>query len=116
MHILTYFGPKRVDKSLPCHRISAYSSHSVCDLCVALNAHRKLSKTQAELSLANALFNQHKMDFGMARRSVEEVRQNAIDFPHDVVFIQCDGMDNRQGVTSNLVFSSLCSRSYFVDA
>ena len=83
--------------------LSAYTSHSVCDLCVAINAHRKSSKTQAELSLANALFNQHKMDFGMARRSVEEVRQNAIDFPHDVVFIQCDGMDNRQGVTSNLV-------------
>ena len=116
-HLKTYFGPKRVDKSLPCHRISAYSSHSVCDLCVALNAHRKLSKTQAELSLANALFNQHKMDFGMARRSVEEVRQNAIDFPHDVLFIQCDGMDNRQGVTSHLdliVFTSLCNRNYIV--
>ena len=93
-HLKTYFGPKRVDRTLPCHRISAYTSHSVCDLCVALNAHRKLSKTEAERNLANSLFNQHKMDFGMARRSVNEIRQTALDYPHDVLFIQSDGMDN----------------------
>ena len=34
------------------------------------------------------------MNFGGARRKVEEIRQSAINFPSDNLFIQIDGMDN----------------------
>ena len=44
--------------------------------------------------MTKALMNQHKIDFGMARKSVESLRQAAIDFPQDSVFLQVDGMDN----------------------
>lgn len=93
-HLKTYFGPKRIDQTLPCHRISKYSSHSVCDICVNINQNRKLCKTEAELSMTKALMNQHKIDFGMARKTVESLRQLSIDFPNDVLFLQLDGMDN----------------------
>lgn len=93
-HLKTYFGPKRIDRTLPCYRISKYSSHSICDQCVALNANQKLCKTEAELEMTKGLRNQHKMEFGMARRAVESLRQSAIDFPSDVLFLQIDGMDN----------------------
>ena len=90
-HLKTHFGPSRIDKTLPCVRISAYSSHSVCDICVALQTNQKLCKNEAELQLARALRNQHKDDFGRARKVVESIRQSAIDFPSDNIFIQCDG-------------------------
>ena len=44
--------------------------------------------------MTKALMNQHRIDFGMARKSVESLRQAAIDFPQDSVFLQLDGMDN----------------------
>ena len=90
-HMKAHFGPNRIDKTLPCVRISAYSSHSVCDICVALKTNQKLCQNEAELQLARSLRNQHKDDFGMARKSVESIRQSAIDFPSDNIFIQCDG-------------------------
>ena len=31
-HMKTYFGPRRIDKTLPCVRISKYTTHSVCDI------------------------------------------------------------------------------------
>ena len=93
-HLKTYFGPKRIDQTLPCHRVSKYSSHSVCDICCALNSNKKFCRTDAELSMTTALMNQHKIDFGMARQAVESLRQSAIDFPNDSCFIQLDGMDN----------------------
>ena len=93
-HMKTYFGPRRIDQTFPCVRISKYSSHSVCDICVALNTNQKLCKTEAEVNLAKGLRNQHKMDFGMTRKTVESIKQSAINFPSDNLFIQCDGMDN----------------------
>ena len=95
-HLVTYFGPHRIDQTFPCVRISKYSSHSVCDICVALNTNQKLCKTEAELSLVKGLRNQHKLDFGMARKTVENIKQSALNFPSDNLFIQVDGMDNRK--------------------
>ena len=105
-HLKKYFGPKRIDQTLPCHRISKYSSHSICDVCVALNANQKLCKTEAELNMTKALRNQHKIDFGMARRTVESLRQSAIDFPNDSLFIQLDGMDNSKSYVPRFLENS----------
>lgn len=61
---------------------------------MALNANQKLCKTEAELNMAKSLRNQHRMDFVMARKTIESIKQSAISFPEDNLFIQCDGMDN----------------------
>lgn len=91
-HLISDFGPKRQDMTLPCVRFSSYSSHSVCDICVALNANQKACKNETDLIMAQALRNQHKMDYGMARKAIEEIRQSAVDFPDDNLFIQADGI------------------------
>ena len=87
-YLKTCFGPQRIDKDYPCVRISKYSSHSVCDICVSLNFNKKLSKTEAELNMVKGLVNQHKLDFGMARKTIESIKQSAINFPSDNLFIQ----------------------------
>ena len=91
-----YFGPNRKDRSLPCIRISRYSSHSVCNTCVALNNNRKQSKTDAEMKIAKALINQHKQTFGGAFRKIQEVKQSALSRPSDHLLVQVDGMDNHK--------------------
>ena len=93
-HLKAIFGPKRIDKTLPCHRISEYSSHSVCDECVTLNKYQKTCRTEAEIELVKSLRNEHKLIFGGARREVESLRQMALDFPEDSLMIQIDGMGN----------------------
>ena len=90
----TYFGPNRVDKSLPCVQISKYSSHSVCNICLALNNSRRLAKTELDLKIAKSLINQHKLIFGEAFRKVQEIKQAAISHPQDHLLIQVDGMNN----------------------
>ena len=93
-HFETYFGPYRIDKSLPCIRISKYSSHSVCNICLALNNNRRQATTELELKNAKSLINQHKEVFGNAFRKVQEVKQTALSHPHDHLFLQVDGMNN----------------------
>ena len=89
-----YFGTNRRDKDLPCVRISKYSSHSVCNICVALNNNRRQSKNEADMKIAKDLMNQHKMTFGGAFRKVQEIKQSALSYPTDNLFLQVDGMDN----------------------
>ena len=88
------FGPNRIDKTLPWIRISKYSTHSVCKICVALNTHRRQCKTEAELQANIDAKNKHRENFGQARRKIEEIKQLALSFPHDHLFIQIDSMDN----------------------
>ena len=90
----TFFGPNRVDKSLPCVRISKYSSHSVCNICLALNNNRRQAKTELDLKIAKSLINQHKQTFGEAFRKVQEIKQAAISHPQDHLLLQVDGMNN----------------------
>ena len=90
-HLKTYFGPKRHDRSLSCVRFSRYSSHSVCDVCVALNEYIKCSKNEYDLEFARSLKNQHKLDYSRARTSIENLKQAALSFPEDHLFLQCDG-------------------------
>ena len=54
------FGHNRLDKSLPWVRISKYSTHSVCSVCVALNSNQKQCKTQGELKQAKERFQYKK--------------------------------------------------------
>ena len=91
-----YFGPNRKDRSLPCVRISKYSSHSVCNVCTSLNNHRRQSKSDAEMKVAQNLINQHKQVFGGAFRKVQEVKQSALSRPSDHLLLQVDGMDNHK--------------------
>ena len=93
-HLKTYFGPRRIDPTLQCVRICKCSSHSVCDICVMINMNQKLCHSEAELNMIKSLKNQHKVDFSLARTTIESYRQKAIDFPTDVLFCQVDGMDN----------------------
>ena len=84
----TKFGPRRLDKSLPWIRISKDSTHSVCSTCVALNNAQSQCKTEEELSVIRDLKNNHRMNFGGARKKVEEIRQSAVSFPNDHMFVQ----------------------------
>ena len=42
------------------------------------------------------MLNQHKMIFGGANRRIQEIKQTALTFPADNLFIQVDGMDNKK--------------------
>ena len=84
----TKFGHNRLDTSLPRIRISKYSTHSVCCICVALNNNLRQCKTQSEVAQAKSLKNNHRMNFGLSRRKVAELKQSAISFPSDHLFLQ----------------------------
>ena len=87
-HLDTYFGPHRIDHSLPRVRVSKYSSHSVCDTCDALNTKRNECSSEVELSMVRSLINQHQLDFSSARHAVEQIKQSALVFAGDNLYIQ----------------------------
>ena len=66
----------------------------MCSICIALSSNLRQCKTESEVAQAKSLKNNHRMNFGLARRKVEELKQSAIDFPGDHLFLQIDGMDN----------------------
>ena len=78
-----YFGPQRIDRSLPQVRISKYSSHSVCNICTILNNNKRQAKSEAELKVAQEKINNHRLVFGGARKKVDEIIQSALSFPAD---------------------------------
>ena len=87
-----YFGPNRHDKTLPCLRISAYSTHSSCDQCIALGSFQRCSKTEEQLALAKSLRMAHKRCYGGARIYIENLRYLAINHPESRLFLQLDDM------------------------
>ena len=93
-HLDTYFGPQRIDHSFPRVKISKYSSHSVCDTCTALNANQKLCSTESELNMVMGLHNLHKLDYSLARKTVQSIKQSSLNFARDNLMIMVDGMDN----------------------
>ena len=106
-HIFNHdFGVNRPDKTLPRLRISKYSTHSVCTICVILNMKLKEAKTEDELKIVKAAVNEHRLKFGDARRKVGEIRQSAISFPSDNLFIQIDAMDNTKSYLPRYKVSS----------
>ena len=78
-----FFGPNRQDKCLPQIRISKYSSHSVCNICTALNTNRRQAKNEEEQKIAKDKINHHKEEFGQARGTVDKIIQSAITHPTD---------------------------------
>ena len=93
-YIKTYFGSKRLDKAEPQVRFSLYSSHSVCDQCVAFNTSRRTCKSEEDLRKVNQLKMFHMSQVSGARQRMEELKQHALRFPNDSVILQLDGMDN----------------------
>ena len=93
-YIKTYFGSRRLDKAEPQVRFSLYSSHSVCDQCVAFNASRQTCKSEADLTKVNQLKMSHMSLVSGARQRMEELKQHALRFPNDSLILQLDGMDN----------------------
>ena len=83
-----WFSFNRWDKSLPHIVISKYSSHSVCNQCVALNTARMQARTEAELRRVTEAGNHHKRIYGEARRVIQEIKQSALSYPSDNLFIQ----------------------------
>ena len=89
-----YFGPYRVDRSLPQVRVSKYSSHSVCDQCIALNQALRIAKTEEERDIVKRAKIAHRDIFSQARMKMEELKQISLQFPEDSITVQIDGMDN----------------------
>ena len=83
-----YFGPNRINKNLPFIKISIYSSHSVCNVCVQINTQRRQCRTEEDWRRVTALKNQHKKVFGEARRTVQELKQSSLSCPADNLFLQ----------------------------
>ena len=65
---------------------------------VALSNNKKQSKTEAELRQADDLINNHRLVFGQTRRKVEEIKQTALMFADDNMFMQIDSMDNNKSL------------------
>ena len=79
----TFFGANREDRCLKQIRISKYSSHSICNICTALNTNRRQAKNEAEHKIAKDKINHHKETFGQARKTIDEIVQSAITHPTD---------------------------------
>ena len=86
------FGCYREDKTLPHIRLSAWSTHSRCDQCIALNRYQRSCRTEESLAHAKSLKMTHRECYGRARIYIESLRHLALDFPHSRLFIQIDDM------------------------
>ena len=86
------FGWNRVDRTLPQIRLSAWSTHSKCDQCIALNRYKRSCRTEESISQAKSLKMAHKECYGKARMYIESRRHLALNFPSSRLFIQIDDM------------------------
>ena len=87
-----YFASNRSDKTHPQIRLSAWSSHSKCDQCIALSRYRRSSRTEESLAHAKSLQLAHKTCYGRARIHIESLRHLALSYPESRLFIQIDDM------------------------
>ena len=97
------FGPRRDDLSLPWIRLSKFSSHSKCDVCVALDQFMRKAKSPAEIEYGRGLKLQHSMIYSQARVAVNEFIQKSITFPNEVLALQVDGMDNQKSMLPRIL-------------
>ena len=88
------FGPRRLNKSIQQIRISKYSSHSVCDVCLGLDNFQRTCKSQEEIRYCQALKQNHKFRYGNSRVEIGRLKQLSINFPLEWMTFQIDGMDN----------------------
>ena len=88
------FGPAREDKSLPCVRLSSYTSHSRCDQCLLLERFQRSCQSAEDLAMSKSLKQEHRLTYVRARIAIEELRFKAINDPANHVYCQIDDMDN----------------------
>ena len=100
------FGPRREDKSLPWIRISKASTHSKCDVCLALDQYLRKSKKDSELEYGRALKQQHTEKYSRARIAVSEYIQRSITYSNEVVSFQIDSMDNSKSMIPRILEKS----------
>ena len=93
-HFHSFFGKNRKDKSLPCVRISSYSTHSKCSQCIALVVLQRRSVSEDDLALAKSLKLKHRQCYSHARDYIENLRHLSISHPESHLFLQLDDMDN----------------------
>ena len=86
------FGWNRGDKSLPHIRLSAWSTHSKCDTCIALRRYRRSCRTEESIKHAASLSLSHKNCYGRGRIHIEHLRQLSISYPESRMMIQIDDM------------------------
>ena len=92
------FGPKREFKELPWIRISKFSTHSKCDVCLGLDQFMRKAKTPAEVEYGRGLKLQHSNTYSQAWIAISEFIQKSITFPKEVVAFQLDSMDNSKSM------------------
>ena len=100
------FGPRRDDLTLPWIRLSKFSSHSKCDVCLALEQFMRTAKSPAEIEYGRSLKLQHSSTYSQARVAVNEFIQKSITFPNEVLAFQCDGMDNQKSMLPRVLEKS----------
>ena len=88
------FGHRRRDKTRPCVRISSYSTHARCDVCLALIQMQRNSKSIGESDVARSLRLKHRECYSGSREYVESLRHLTISDPEGRLLIQLDDMDN----------------------
>ena len=94
----TKFGPKREDRDLPWIRISKFSTHSKCDVCLGLDQYQRTCKSPAELEFCKGLKSDHMKKYSNARIAIGTFIQRSITHPQQVISIQMDGMDNSKSI------------------
>ena len=87
------FGPQRKDRSLPCVRLSKYSTHSICQICHDLDAFQRVCRSQQDFDLCKALKFKHKETYGRQRLYIGFLKQLSLSHPDQHVTILIDGMD-----------------------
>ena len=102
----TKFGPRRDDKDLPCIRISKYSTHSRCDICVGLDQLARTCGSGAELERAKALKKNHVSRYSNARIEINRLIQLGITHPREYVTFMFDGMDNSKSYLPRILEKS----------
>ena len=96
-------GARRIDKSLPHIRISKYSTHSKCNVCVDLMKERERIKTEEDKIRIESKVNAHRKKFGGARLVISRKMQHSISFPEDSLFIAIDDMDNSKSLIPRII-------------
>ena len=97
------FGPRRQERTLPQVRISKYSSHSVCDVCLGLDNFQRTCKSQAQIKFCQGLKQNHKIKYGNARVEIGRLKQLGITFPKEWMTFQIDGMDNQKSTIPRIL-------------
>ena len=75
-------------------RISKYSTHSRCDICLGLDQLARTCNSGAELEQAKGLKKNHVHRYSSARIEINRLVQLGITHPRDFVTLMIDGMDN----------------------